>query len=288
MSRSSPIATISMSGARTRFATWWPAGSRARSACTSHSFVEPPWAPASAGAAVSDVAGNYRPADNRSGIEKAAQFARAARVLQLAQRLRLDLADALAGHRELLPDLFERVIGIHADAEAHAQHALLARGQRSQDAGRRLAQIGLNRGVQRQDRVLVLDEIAEVAVLLVADRGFEADRLLRDLQDLAYLFQRHRQFLGELLGGRLAADLVQHLARGAHQLVDRLDHVHRDADRARLVGDRARNRLADPPRRIGREFVAAAVLEFIDRLHQPDIAFLDQVEELQAAIRVFF
>ena len=39
--------------------------------------------------------------------------------------------------------------------------------------------------------------------------------------------------------------------RGAHQLVDRLDHVHRDADGARLVGDRAGDRLADPPGRVG-------------------------------------
>src|SRR5207244_12943802 len=92
---------------------------------------------------------------------------------------------------------------------------------------------------------------------------------------------------GQLLGGRLAAVLVQQLARRADQLVDRLDHVHRDADRPRLVGDRAGDRLADPPRRIGRELVAAAVLEFVDRLHQPDIAFLDQVEELQAAVGVF-
>ncbi len=74
---------------------------------------------------------------------------------------------------------------------------------------------------------------------------------------------------------------------GAHQLVDGLDHVHRDADGARLVGDRAGDRLADPPGGIGREFVAAAVFELIDRLHQADIAFLDQIEELQAAVGVF-
>src|SRR6476646_5190480 len=116
----------------------------------------------------------YRPADNRSGVEEAAQFARAARVLELAQRLRLDLADALAGHRELLPDLFERVIGVHADAEAHSQHPLLARRQRRQHPGCRLAQIGLDGGVERQDGILVLDEITEMGILLVADRGFEA------------------------------------------------------------------------------------------------------------------
>src|SRR5215471_16420650 len=106
-------------------------------------------------------------------IQKAAQLAAAARVLELAQRLGLDLADALARHRELLADLFQRVVGIHADAEAHAQHALLARRQGRQDAGGGFAQIGLNRGVDRQDRVLVLDEIAEVGILLVADRSFQ-------------------------------------------------------------------------------------------------------------------
>src|ERR1700676_2449034 len=140
-----------------------------------------------------------------SRIEKAAQLSRAAWVLQFAQGFGLDLADALAGHRELLADLFERVVGVHADAETHAQDALLARGQRGEDARRRLAQIGLDRRIERQYRVLVLDEIAEVAVLLVADRGFEADRFLGDLQDLAHLFQGHRQLVGELLRGRLAA-----------------------------------------------------------------------------------
>ena len=50
-------------------------------------------------------------------------------MLELAQRLGLDLADALARHRELLADLFQRVVLVHADAEAHAQHALLARRQ---------------------------------------------------------------------------------------------------------------------------------------------------------------
>ena len=63
--------------------------------------------------------------------------------------------------------------------------------------------------------------------------------------------------------------------------------MHGDADGARLVGNRARDRLADPPGGVGRELVAAAVLELVDRLHQADVAFLDQVEELQAAVGVF-
>src|SRR5436190_11485526 len=222
-----------------------------------------------------------------SAVEEAAEFPRATRVFQLAQRLGFDLSDAFAGDAELLADLFEGVVGVHADAEAHAQDALLARRQRRQHAGRGLAQVRLDGRVDRQDRVLVLDEVAQVAVFLVADGGFEADRLLGDLQDLADLLQRHGQLLGQLLRRRLAADLVQHLAAGADDLVDRLDHVHPDADGPRLVGDRAGDRLPDPPRRLGGGLVAAAVLELVDRLHQADVAFLDQVEELQAAVGVF-
>ena len=179
------------------------------------------------------------------------------------------------------------MIGVHADAEPHAQHAFLARRQRREHPRRRLAQIRLYRRLDRQHRVLVLDEIAEMRILLVADRRLQRDRLLGDLEHLAHFFQRHGELFRQLLRRRLAADFMQHLARGAHDLVDRLDHMHGNADRARLIGDRAGDRLPDPPRRIGREFIAAAIFELIDRLHQADIAFLNEVEELQSAIGVF-
>ena len=183
-------------------------------------------------------AGSCRsPPARPSLVEEAAHLPAAARVLQLPQRLGLDLADAFAGDAELLADFLQRVVGVHADAEAHAQHALLARGQAGEDAGDGFLEVGLDRGVDRDHRVLVLDEVAQVAVFLVADRGLEADRLLGDLHHLADLLERHREALGHFLGRGLAALLVEELAAGADQLVDRLDHVHRDADRARLVGD---------------------------------------------------
>src|SRR5262249_24862928 len=47
------------------------------------------------------------------------------------------------------------VVGVHADAEAHAQHALLARGERGEHTGRGLAQVRLDRRIDRQYRVLV-------------------------------------------------------------------------------------------------------------------------------------
>ena len=54
----------------------------------------------------------------------------------------------------------------------------------------------------------------------------------------------------------------------------------------RLIGDGPGDRLTDPPGGIGRELVAALVLELVHRLHQPDVAFLNQVEELEAAVGV--
>jgi hypothetical protein len=47
----------------------------------------------------------------------------------------------------------------------------------------------------------------------------------------------HLHLLGDLLRGRLAAEVLDELLLHAHQLVDRLDHVHRNADGARLIGD---------------------------------------------------
>ena len=87
-------------------------------------------------------------------------------------------------------------------------------------------------------------------------------------------------------GQRLATELLDELALDVHDLVELLDHVDRDADRAALVRDRARHRLADPPRRVGRELVAAAVVELLDRADQAERALLDQVQERQAAAEV--
>src|SRR5215813_1422373 len=53
--------------------------------------------------------------DPELALHEALQSLAPARVAQLAQRLRLDLSYALARDGELLPDLFQRVIGLFAD-----------------------------------------------------------------------------------------------------------------------------------------------------------------------------
>ena len=92
--------------------------------------------------------------------------------------------------------------------------------------------------------------------------------------------------LGRFFDRRLAAQLLQQLPRDVAHPRHRLDHVHRNADRAALVGHGAGDRLANPPGGIGAELEAAAILELVDRPHQAGVAFLDQVQEAQAAVAI--
>src|SRR5262249_16225716 len=101
---------------------------------------------------------------------------------KLAQRLCLDLADPLAGDREALAALLERVVGLLADPEPEAQDLLLARGQRGEHLASLLLERQRHGRVGRRQGLPVLDEIAQRALLVVADRGLERDRLLHDLE----------------------------------------------------------------------------------------------------------
>src|SRR5512143_3116701 len=219
-------------------------------------------------------------------VGEALELAAAAGVLELAQGLGLDLADALARHLELLADLLERVLVAVAQAEAHLEDPALALRERLEGLLDLLLEVDVDDRVGRRGDELVLDEVAEVAVLLLADRRLERDGLLGDLDDLADLADRHVHLLGDLLARRLAADLLDGGPRDADELVDRLDHVDRDADRPGLVGDGPGDGLPDPPGRVGRELVAAAVLELLDGLHEAHVPFLDEVQELEAPVAV--
>ena len=85
---------------------------------------------------------------------------------------------------------------------------------------------------------------------------------------------------------RLALAVRLQMALGAQHQIQFLDHVHRQPYRARLVHDRALDVLAYPPGGVGGEAEAALGIEFLQRVHQPEIALLDQVEQRHAAVEV--
>src|ERR1017187_1590386 len=205
---------------------------------------------------------------------------------QFSQRFGLDLSDAFASHRKRLADFLQRVLRAIFQPKAHLDNLLLARCQRAQHLRSLVFEVDVDHGLGRRNHPAVFDEVAQMRIFLFANRRFEGDRLLSNLQDFADLRYRNVHPLGNLFRRRFASQFLHQLPRRADQLVDRFDHVQRDTNRTRLIGDGSGNGLPNPPRGISRELITAAVFELVDRLHQADVAFLNQVEELQSTIGV--
>ena len=133
---------------------------------------------------------------------------------------------------------------------------------------------------------VILHKLAEEAVVVIADRLVERERMAGHFEDAAGIVNRQAGGFGDFLRIRLAAKFLDEFGRHGSDLTHRVDHVDRQTDRAALVGDRAGDRLANPPRGVGRELVAAGGLELVDRPHQAGIAFLDEVQEAEAPVAV--
>src|SRR6185503_6269551 len=99
--------------------------------------------------------------------------------LQLLQRLVLDLPDALAGDVEGSADLVQGPRVLAAEPVTELEHAALAVGEVLEGLLQRLLGEQLGRPLERGFGPLVGDELAELRLLLVADRLLEGDRSLR-------------------------------------------------------------------------------------------------------------
>src|SRR5947207_1753144 len=113
------------------------------------------------------------------GVEERPKLLRARGVPQLAQRLRLDLADPLAGDVERAAHFLQGVLGAVADAEAHLEDLLFARSKRAENLTGLLLEVGDDDVIDRRDDAAILDEVAEMRVFLFSDGSLERDRLLR-------------------------------------------------------------------------------------------------------------
>src|SRR3954447_19199736 len=219
-------------------------------------------------------------------LRHVAELLRLRERLQLLQRLVLDLADALARHVERAAHLVERAGMLAAEPVAQLEHPALAVGEVLERLPEGFLREDLRGALVRRLGPLVGDELAELGLLLVADRLLERDRGLRGALDRVDLLGVDPRDLGDLLGRGLAPELGDELALGPPDLVELLHHVDRDANRARLVGEGPRDRLPDPPGRIGRELEALAVVELLRRANETERALLDEVEERQSLVSV--
>src|SRR5204863_8511448 len=211
--------------------------------------------------------------------------------LQVAQRgepgerLTLELPDPLAGQVELMADRLERP-RLALEAETELQDPALALRERVERAADALLAEGLLGLVERIGRLAVCEEVAELALVVRADRLVQRDRRLSGAECLVDMLERQSRRLGQLSLRRLAAQLDLEPPCGAPELLLALDDVYRHPDRARVVRDRALHRLADPPGRVRRELVAPAPVELLDRAVEAERPLLNQVQERHAEAAV--
>jgi len=209
-------------------------------------------------------------------------------VAELAQRLGLDLTDALASNGKDLADFFESVLAAAIETETHLDDAFFARSKRAEHVSHLLFQVEADGGVRRRGHTFIFDEIAEMGFLVLANGSLEGDGLLGNFFGFANGVDGDIHSLGDFFGGRFAAQFLDKKLAGADLFVDGLDHVNRDTDGASLVSDGAGDGLANPPSRVSGKLVAAAPLEFVGAFHEADVAFLNEVEKLEAAVAIFF
>ena len=130
---------------------------------------------------------------------------------KFAKGLCLDLTNTLTGNVEFLAHLFQSAGAAVLDTKSQLQHLLLTGSESGEDIHQLLLEQSEAGGLAGLAGTLVGDEIAEMAVFLFADGGFQTDGLLRDLQNLADLVHGHIHFVGDLLGRGIMSQLLQEL-----------------------------------------------------------------------------
>src|SRR5580765_761901 len=226
------------------------------------------------------------PERDELGLGDVAKLDRFGQGAELLQALVLDLPDSLARDVERPADLVQRPRMLAVEPVPKLEHLTLPARERAEDLAQGLLAHGDLGLFVRQRHVLVGDEVPELRLVFVADGFLERDRRLRASADVLHLIARQVEVAADLHGRRLAAELGAELPLGTDDLVQLLDDVNRHPDRARLVRERPRNGLADPPGRVRRELEALAVVELLRGANEPDRAFLDQIEERQALVAV--
>src|SRR5713226_6601405 len=222
----------------------------------------------------------------RELVHVSAEFLRARGVAEFVKGPDLDLTDTLAGERESLAHLLQRALMAVVEAEAQLYHAALPRRERVEHVLHLGVEHGERGGVRGRDCLTVLDEVAEMRVLLLADRGLERDRGLGKPYDLPHPLRGDPHLLADLFLAWLPPNLLEQAARHPRQLVDHLNHVYRNADRSRLVSEGTGDGLPDPPVGVRGELETLVVVELLDRTDQAHVALLDQIQEAEAAAEV--
>src|SRR5207302_5224251 len=207
------------------------------------------------------------PCSKSRGFKESLQLSNTCWMPHFAQGLCFNLTNALAGNLELPAYFFQGPAVSINQPKSLFEHLPLPIGQRLQHVLDFLLQQNNRSHVARVFGASVLDKVAEICFFALAYRGLERDWLLRHLQDRANTIHWQEHFFGNFVRRRFSPIFLHQLFLYTHELVNRLNHVDGNSNRARLVRDGAGDGLANPPRRVSGKFVAPPVFEFLDCLH---------------------
>src|SRR4030042_2547523 len=109
------------------------------------------------------------------------QFLRPAGMSEFPQRFGLNLSDSFPRNLEILPHLLESSVVLLSNSKSHPQDLLLSGRKSRKNLPGLLRQIGIDHRIYGRGNGLVLDEISEMAVLILSDGGLQGDGLLANL-----------------------------------------------------------------------------------------------------------
>src|SRR5439155_7056933 len=185
--------------------------------------------------------------------------------------------DVLEGHR----------IGA-VEPEVQAQNLGLALLERRQRFLNRLRQRLLERDLVGR-RIHVVGQIIEQAIILA--------RRHRCVERQVHLGDHHRfgdfvfadvETFRDLGIAWLATELLQQTARSFADAMKSAGAVQGDTDDSRLLGQRLKDGLANPPNRVRNELDPLRLVELVRSANEAEVALVDQIGERDALILIFF
>ena len=207
---------------------------------------------------------------------------------QLTQSLRLDLADTFSGYIKFLAHFFQRSCSAIIQTKAQTQYFFFSFCQSIQYFHELFLQQSKCCRFCGCGNIVIGNEITQMAVFFFPDRSFQRNRLLCNLHDFTHFFLGHLHFHCQFFCGRFTTQLLQQLSGNTDEFVDGFYHMHRDTNGTRLICNGTGNCLSDPPCCIGREFKAFMEVEFFNCLNQPQITFLNQIQEQHPTTNISF
>src|SRR5690606_36339569 len=127
-------------------------------------------------------------------------------------------------------------------------------------------------------------EVDEATTIVISHRSVEREGgVCIEIFDLLQLVLRDAGLLLKLFRSCLTTGPCRNRLLRSRDTIVSVEHVDRNAYCTPLVGERARDRVTNPPGCVRAEAITTTVVEAFDSFHQANIAFLNQVDQRQTS-----